>query len=191
MAGEGADERPGHRCAQSRKLASEQARLSADGAIRRLSGQVYALQAELQSLHGCLEEVFGDAQLADRIFAHTPALRALLHGISPGREAVLRRNVALHADAKGCKVSTASPAALRSLQRSDRLEVRRKCAGHPHFQPNPPGRRCPSRARRPSATRGWSVASIEACEPQRCIEKVYRIRLGLPPKADLPRAQGR
>eukprot|EP00959_Pyramimonas_sp_CCMP1952_P445077 9319865-Pyramimonas_sp.AAC.1 len=34
-------------------------------------------------------------------------------------------------------VSTASPAALPSFQKSDRLEIRRECAGHPYFQLDP------------------------------------------------------
>ncbi|CAK0898123.1 unnamed protein product, partial [Prorocentrum cordatum] len=84
-----------------------------------------AAQSELCTVRKCFEAVVGDSELADRIAALAPALSALLRGGAPSAEEVLRRNVALHADApEGVSTATASCEDLRRLQKSDRLEGR-------------------------------------------------------------------
>ncbi|CAK0817133.1 unnamed protein product, partial [Prorocentrum cordatum] len=112
------------------------ARASADRLVQKLVKQhaesredADSLRRTLRQLLGGFEDLIGDAELADRVVALIPALRALLKGETPSPEDVLRRNVALHADAEGESVAEARPARLRQMQRSARLEARRQGVG--------------------------------------------------------------
>ncbi|CAK0836192.1 unnamed protein product, partial [Prorocentrum cordatum] len=102
-----------------------------------------SLRRTLRQLLGGFEDLIGDAELADRVVALIPALRALLKGETPSPEDVLRRNVALHADAEGESVAEARPARLRQMQRSARLEARLQGVGGaeaaPFWPRHPPG----------------------------------------------------
>ncbi|CAK0836353.1 unnamed protein product, partial [Prorocentrum cordatum] len=112
------------------------ARASADRLVQKLVKQhaeareeAASLRRSLRQLLGGFEVLIGDAELADRVAALIPALRALLKGETPSPEDVLRRNVALHADAEGESVAEARPARLRQMQRSARLEARLQGVG--------------------------------------------------------------
>ncbi|CAK0818008.1 unnamed protein product, partial [Prorocentrum cordatum] len=64
------------------------------------------------------------ARQGQRVRALLPALLAKLEGRPPSWLEVLRRNVALHANAEGVDVSTACASVLRREQRGLRLEAR-------------------------------------------------------------------
>ncbi|CAK0798896.1 unnamed protein product, partial [Prorocentrum cordatum] len=85
--------------------------------VRRLRGLVSAAEEALDAVAGCSE-------VAQRLRAVLPLLQAKLEGRAPTWPEVLRRNVAMHADASDIDVSIAGAAALRKAQHGPRLEVR-------------------------------------------------------------------
>eukprot|EP00419_Tripos_fusus_P051359 CAMPEP_0172840806 /NCGR_PEP_ID=MMETSP1075-20121228/29576_1 /TAXON_ID=2916 /ORGANISM="Ceratium fusus, Strain PA161109" /LENGTH=504 /DNA_ID=CAMNT_0013684703 /DNA_START=49 /DNA_END=1564 /DNA_ORIENTATION=- len=70
-----------------------------------------------------------DDELADRICAVAPALRELLSGRQPCHLKRLRRNVALHAEAKGLQVATATAPQLKKAQKGRRLAPEEDAVG--------------------------------------------------------------
>ncbi|CAK0839923.1 unnamed protein product, partial [Prorocentrum cordatum] len=108
-----------------RTAARRRALEAADNGLAAARAESDAAQRELCAVRKCFEAVVGDAEIADRIAALAPALSALLRGEAPSAEEVLRRIVALHADApEGVSIATAPCEDLRRLQKSDRLEGR-------------------------------------------------------------------
>ncbi|CAK0910209.1 unnamed protein product [Prorocentrum cordatum] len=82
-------------------------------------------RADFEAIIGGLTTIFGCAELADRIVALAPALGEKLAGRVPSAALAVRRNVALHSDARGVRVSTATIEQLRRLQKYGvRLEAR-------------------------------------------------------------------
>ncbi|CAK0832509.1 unnamed protein product, partial [Prorocentrum cordatum] len=110
-----------HGAAEGRCARRARARESADRLVRRLSQQLGDLKQQHDVLWDSLELFFGDAELAQRVFAVIPALEALIAGRWPERVDALRRNVALHAEAAEINVLTATPQQLRKAQRRRRL----------------------------------------------------------------------
>ncbi|CAK0862292.1 unnamed protein product, partial [Prorocentrum cordatum] len=107
-----------------RKAARDWARLSADRAVVKLSGELARTKAELEAAVGALDGLLDGAKVAVRIRAVLPAPTAMLEGRSPRWLARLRRNVALHSDAPGVAIDTADAPTLRQSQHGPRLEAR-------------------------------------------------------------------
>ncbi|CAK0910364.1 unnamed protein product [Prorocentrum cordatum] len=105
------------------------ARASADMLVAKLQAEVQLVKDQHQQLLDSFSLVFGDPNLADRVLAIVPALGALLAGRAPSHVDVLRRNVALHAVAPGCRLSTAPADLPRAHQKGPRLEGRAVEAG--------------------------------------------------------------
>ncbi|CAK0912177.1 unnamed protein product [Prorocentrum cordatum] len=114
-----------------RTAARRRALGAADNGLAAARAERDAAQSELCTVRKCFEAVVGDSELADRIATLAPALSALLRGGgAPSAEEVLRRSVALHADApEGVSIATAPCEDLRRLQESDRLEGRQFTEG--------------------------------------------------------------
>ncbi|CAK0905966.1 unnamed protein product, partial [Prorocentrum cordatum] len=117
--------RPFRRSPEDRKAGKLWARQSADRAIIKLSDELRRVQADFEAIICGLTTIFGCAELADRIVALAPALGEKLAGRMPSAAQAVRRNVALHSDARGVRVSTAPIEQLRRLQKyGARLEAR-------------------------------------------------------------------
>ncbi|CAK0873181.1 unnamed protein product, partial [Prorocentrum cordatum] len=107
-----------------RKAAREWARRSTDRAVLKLSQEVRRLRGLVSVAEEALDAVAGCSEVAQRMRAVLPVLQAKLEGRAPTWLEVLRRNVAMHADASDIDVSIAGAAALRKAQHGQRLEVR-------------------------------------------------------------------
>jgi len=116
------------RTAAERQRSRKWAALSADNAIRHLNEQLLQAKEKYARVEDAFQKLMGNAELADRIRAALPALTALLQGNQPSRVDKLRRNVAVHAEAAGLRITTATPKQLRSAQHGPRLEQRLACA---------------------------------------------------------------
>ena len=121
---------PLRRSPADRKAGKLWARQSADRAVIKLSDELrHRVQADFEAIIGGLTTIFGCAELADRIVALSPALGEKLAGRVPSAAQAVRRNVALHSDARGVRVSTALVEQLRRLQNPGaRLETRAEAA---------------------------------------------------------------
>ena len=118
MAREEAQQEPLRRSAGQRRAAIRRAADAADLAIARLQREVTLWKDRYEQVVAAL----GDSVVADRIIAMAPALHGMVQGQTVTGVPRLRRNVALHAEAGGLQVSTASASALRRAQKGPRLQ---------------------------------------------------------------------
>ena len=112
------------RTAAARKQRRLWAKTSADLALRNMARHVESLAKERDDLKQELEQLCGNADIAERIEAVLPVLEAQLDGKQPSFVQKLRRNVALHAAATGICIPKASLKQLRGAQKGPRLEQR-------------------------------------------------------------------
>eukprot|EP00959_Pyramimonas_sp_CCMP1952_P323402 6767514-Pyramimonas_sp.AAC.1 len=124
------------RSSSDRKRRREWAKLSADRAIIRLSEEVVRLRGQCERFREAIEALFGDPEFSDRVLALAPALLDLLHSRGKSKLSVLRRNVALHADAAGRTVADASEGDLKFMQKGCRLESRARNSSTSCFSPS-------------------------------------------------------
>jgi len=124
MARDGAGVARQCRDAAQRKARRRWAKESADRAILKLSQELSRARSRAQNMEDVLGQLLGDAEIADRICCVVPVLKALLAGRPPAGLEVMRRNVALHADAAGVSIASATVNDLKKLQKAPRIEVR-------------------------------------------------------------------
>ncbi|CAK0904557.1 unnamed protein product, partial [Prorocentrum cordatum] len=90
----------------------------------RLSAEFLSVQGRLSLAEETLDALAEGREAGQRVRALLPAQIAKLEGRLSSWLEVLRRNVALHANAEGIDVSTACASVLRREQRGLRLEAR-------------------------------------------------------------------
>ncbi|CAK0832675.1 unnamed protein product [Prorocentrum cordatum] len=110
---------PARRSRAARTAARRRALESVDAGFSAAKAELQMKEVELREVAAALELIVGDSVTADRVRALLPALSALVRGETPDWLAVLRRNVALHAEAPAvASIASAGPAALRKAQRA-------------------------------------------------------------------------
>ncbi|CAK0845939.1 unnamed protein product [Prorocentrum cordatum] len=120
--------------AAARTAARRRALESVDAGFSAAKAELQMKEVELREVAAALELTVGDSVTADLVRALLPALCALVRGETPDWLAVLRRNVALHAEAPAvASIASAGPAALRKAQKGPRLGHGRgrRCAPQP------------------------------------------------------------
>ena len=112
-----------HLCAVLMALGRRRIRL-----VAKLQMKLEAAGRKVLALDTALQNLFGDAEVAERVACIQPALASLLAGDRPEALDVLRHNVALHSEGPpGVPLAEAGMAVLRKAQKhAGRLEARRR-----------------------------------------------------------------